>query len=30
MTEVGKVGDKGTRPAGAHAHEITGTEPLPN
>lgn len=30
MTEVGKIGDKGTRPVGAHAHDITGTEPLPN
>lgn len=30
MTEVGKVGDKGVRPVGAHAHDVTGTEELPN
>jgi hypothetical protein len=30
MTEVGKVGNKGARLPGVHAHDITGTEPLPN
>ncbi|TVY55549.1 putative phosphatase SPAC5H10.03 [Lachnellula cervina] len=31
MTEVGEEGrDKGVRPVGAHSHDITSTEPLPN